>query len=332
MAGCGGVLLVTDVAMLPASVVLWALQTFGDKAAGGKAMAVVTNASYLAPGSYRHLGLATASLEVVISLVENPGHHTKAWLSEIVHVLKPGGVLWLQEPFACQDVAEAEQQRLSDAPVQTQAVLERNLLLAGFVDVETAECVSGVGLAQSYSTSATGSEHGPLLKPVAVRVLKPTWETGSSFGLKKKATLEQESTLVSLGDTLRLSTEDVNDTSLPLANTWKATCVDDDGDEFVDEDALLDEDDLKRPVLPGADDCEVEKAGKKACKNCTCGRAELEEKTPLTAAQLNNPQSACGNCGLGDAFRCGGCPYRGLPAFKLGEKISLPGSLLVADA
>lgn len=178
----------------------------------------------------RHLGLATASLEVVISLVENPGHHTKAWLSEIVHVLKPGGVLWLQEPFACQDVAEADQQvskmfsimllshkvfifprthilckdeeailcsmkasgpslsasclvvdflwviyvcpqRLGDAPVQTQAVLERNLLLAGFVDIETAECVSGVGLAQSYSTSATGSEHGPLLKPVAVRFI-----------------------------------------------------------------------------------------------------------------------------------------------------------------
>jgi hypothetical protein len=191
MAGCGGVLLVTDVAMLPASVVLWAVQTFGDKAAGGKAMAVVTNASHLAPGSYRHLGLAPASLEVVISLVENPGYHTKAWLSEIVHVLRPGGVLWLQEPFACQDVAEADQQRLGDAPVQTRAVLERNLLLAGFVDVESAECVSGVGLAESYSTSATGSEHGPRLKPVAVRVLKPTWETGSSFGIKKKATLEQ---------------------------------------------------------------------------------------------------------------------------------------------
>jgi hypothetical protein len=122
----------------------------------------------------RHLGLATASLEVVISLVENPGYHTKAWLSEIVHVLRPGGVLWLQEPFACQDVAEAEQQRLGDAPVQTQAVLERNLLLAGFVDVETAECVSGVGLAESYSTSATGSEHGPLLKPVAVRFIMLT--------------------------------------------------------------------------------------------------------------------------------------------------------------
>ena len=105
----------------------------------------------------------------------------------------------------------------------------------------------------------------------------------------------------------------------------------------IDAEALLTDADRARPPT-----CEPAVKGaprrKKACKGCTCGLAEIEaeeamakvvlldgseagqaveveksERDRLVAAAAAAPKatSSCGNCYLGDAFRCSGCPYRG---------------------
>ncbi|KAI6164928.1 cytokine-induced anti-apoptosis inhibitor 1, Fe-S biogenesis-domain-containing protein [Pisolithus thermaeus] len=104
----------------------------------------------------------------------------------------------------------------------------------------------------------------------------------------------------------------------------------------IDAEALLTDADRVRPTpacepfMPGAP------RRKKACKSCTCGLAELEaeemeresgetEKQRLLAAAKAAPKatSSCGSCFLGDAFRCEGCPYMGLPPFNPGEKVEI---------
>ncbi len=65
----------------------------------------------------------------------------------------------------------------------------------------------------------------------------------------------------------------------------------------------------------------------KACAGCSCGRKELEDKfgqeEALKKLASGDITSKCGNCYLGDAFRCASCPYQGLPAFKKGDDIDL---------
>ncbi|KAF4631057.1 hypothetical protein G7Y89_g7076 [Cudoniella acicularis] len=103
----------------------------------------------------------------------------------------------------------------------------------------------------------------------------------------------------------------------------------DDDDELIDEDTLLTEEDLKRPVnIPP--EC-VPRVGKRrrACKDCTCGLAErlaAEDAAKRSDADaklktlkleaddlaevdftVQGKVGSCGNCSLGDAFRCDGC-------------------------
>ena len=44
------------------------------------------------------------------------------------------------------------------------------------------------------------------------------------------------------------------------------------------------------------DDCEFGVGGsRKACKNCVCGRAEMDTEAAAAAAADDAPKSACGN-------------------------------------
>lgn len=113
---------------------------------------------------------------------------------------------------------------------------------------------------------------------------------------------------------------------------------------LIDAESLLTEDDKRRPV-PTCEpvDPNAPPKRKRACKGCTCGLAEFEEeerknakivlvdgsqngeavvverseKERILNAARAAPKatSSCGSCFLGDAFRCGSCPYMGMISF-----------------
>ncbi|KAI0989632.1 hypothetical protein GJ496_008303 [Pomphorhynchus laevis] len=108
-------------------------------------------------------------------------------------------------------------------------------------------------------------------------------------------------------------------TAIAVTSTDSAFTLDD--NDLIDTDILLEDEDLQRPNLSeyARFDCGVDKSGTpRACKNCTCGLAQLIDRQ--NAQQAQQTRSACGNCYKGDAFRCASCPYKGLPPFEKGEQ------------
>ena len=115
----------------------------------------------------------------------------------------------------------------------------------------------------------------------------------------------------------RKATATVNAVPLKKQNAVSISLDDNADEDMIDENGLLAEENLLAPPpamgeKSATDDC----SGRKACDNCTCGRADAE----VTEKPKNAPKSSCGKCHLGDAFRCASCPYLGLPAFKPGEE------------
>lgn len=141
--------------------------------------------------------------------------------------------------------------------------------------------------------------------------VKPNWKIGSGQILPKKR---------SQGEEKKSTTASSNSSS---SKVWALNASDITEEELEDESKLLEEEDLKIPKQTF--DCETGPK-KKACKNCSCGKAEEEFQPEIkkpTETKTPPAKSSCGSCYLGDPFRCSTCPYLGKPAFKPGEEVKL---------
>ncbi|KAK7483040.1 hypothetical protein BaRGS_00025703 [Batillaria attramentaria] len=198
--------------------------------------------------------------------------------------------------------------------VKSKEKLTSLLKLSGFVDISQPTPVQLND--DQKATMATELEPVTTATLYSLRAAKPNYEVGSSAQLK----LSFKPKVPAAKDP-------------EVAKVWSLSSSDlvDEDVELIDEDTLLDEDDLKKPDPASLRaSCADGPKKRKACKNCTCGLAEeLDQESSKKNAQPKT--SACGNCYLGDAFRCASCPYLGMPAFKPGEKIRLSSQQLKAD-
>ncbi|XP_051485072.1 anamorsin [Apus apus] len=259
----------------------------------------VENINQLSQSAHRE-----SSFDVVLSGVV-PGsaaQHSAEVLAEVARILKPGGRLLMKEPVVTGSG--------NNSRIKTAAKLPTALTLSGLVEVKELQ-KEELTPEEAQSVQQHLGYQGNDLLLVQIEGRKPHFEVGSSSQLKLSFAKKpgpsapgKPSVDAATAKLWTLSANDMNDEEMDL----------------LDSDELLDSEDLKKPDPSSlrAPSCK-EMGKKKACKNCTCGLAEELEQEKKSS----QPKSACGNCYLGDAFRCASCPYLGMPAFKPGEKILL---------
>ncbi|TPX42196.1 hypothetical protein SeMB42_g05238 [Synchytrium endobioticum] len=307
------------------------------------------------------LQLARSNYNEVYSGAISPSYfpHADPILSKFASALQPNGLLHVAQPILDNSASWA----LAPEGLVTESALLSSLKLAGLIeptiehrwsaplsDDELRRVFDSWGLKRDEREGHIKVLRGAVFM-IEVVAKKPAYEVGAvaklSFG-KKKGTSDSGSSKSVVADSI-IPQEPSVETTKPKAAVWTVSVDDEedqvDGDEdLMNDDELLDEEDLKLPSIR-RDGCDVVGGAKrKACKDCTCGLADELEAEELVETAATEEQvifvrpvtkkaakSSCGNCYLGDAFRCGSCPYLGMPAFAPGEKVMLGGSMLKDD-
>jgi hypothetical protein len=260
----------------------------------------IENVDRLSMGSH-----PTSSFDVVLSGVIFPQSisHGIELLAEYLRLVKPKGRIILQEATVLNPIG---------TQLKTVEKLQSVMKISGLTNIQELKFIS---LTDAEIQTLKDLLNVTLnVSVVEIQCQKPNFEVGSS----SKLSFSQQNLQVK--------------PSANVAAVWKLDDTVDDDIETVDENDLLEEEDLKKPDPTSLRVCGT--TGKrKACKNCSCGLAEelASEQIDVAAQPVQTKTSACGNCYLGDAFRCASCPYLGMPAFKPGDKIQLTDRQLQAD-
>ncbi|XP_054317466.1 anamorsin-like [Pongo pygmaeus] len=273
---------------------------------GNEGLVSVENINHLLQSAHKE-----SSFDIILSglVLGSTTLHSAEILAEIAQILRPGGCLLLKEPV--------ETAVDNNSKVKTASKLCSALTLSSLVEVK--ELQRGPLTPEEIQSvrEHLGHESDSLIF-VQITGKKPNFEVGSSSQLKFSITKKSSP-----------SVKPAVDPAAAKLWTLSANNMEDDSMDLIDSDELLDPEDLKKPDPASlwAASCGEGKK-RKAYKNCTCGLAEELEKEKSREQMSSKPKSACGNCYLGDAFRCASCPYLGMPAFKHGEKVLLSNSNL----
>ena len=199
-------------------------------------------------------------------IVMKPGIHSAKTLEIFSRSLKPGGFLEFSE-----FVTETRE-------IHTRNSLSSDLVLAGFIDVQTdAQELSIHDSELKTKLNDSRLNHESLTK-LSIKAFKPKYKVGSGALLKKKKA-------------------NANPVDLKPQKVWTINPNDDEDEEIVDEEELLDDQDLIVPPTAAPADCSTKK---RACKDCSCGRAEEEMikdslEAKITIVQSKKPTSSCGS-------------------------------------